>query len=107
MVDETVAQDKPTVEMAKNFFSEIKSEHTKKTREERKSLYCLIAMGIFLIIGFYKMLIYDDYTNAYVGGDAYNYIINGTYATAYFVLAGSSFIGSILFKILDFLKNGK
>ena len=25
--------------------------------------------------------------NAYVGGDAYNYIINGNYATAYFVLA--------------------
>ena len=25
--------------------------------------------------------------NAYVGGDAYNYIINGTYAAAYFVLA--------------------
>lgn len=24
--------------------------------------------------------------NAYVGGDAYNYIINGTYATSYFVL---------------------
>ncbi len=27
--------------------------------------------------------------NAYVGGDAYNYIINAGYATAYFVLAGA------------------
>ena len=26
-------------------------------------------------------------TNAYVGGDAYNYIINGNYVTAFFVLA--------------------
>lgn len=32
--------------------------------------------------------------NAYVGGDAYNYIINGNYATAYFVLAvGLALIG--------------
>ena len=28
-----------------------------------------------------------DLHNAYVGGDAYNYIINGNYATACFVLA--------------------
>ncbi|NLX83249.1 MAG: hypothetical protein GXZ04_05485 [Clostridiales bacterium] len=27
-------------------------------------------------------------TNVYVGGDAYNYIINGTYMTAFSVLAG-------------------
>lgn len=27
------------------------------------------------------------YTNAYVGGDAYNYIINGTHAAAFFVLS--------------------
>lgn len=27
-----------------------------------------------------------DYVNSYVGGDAYNYIINGTYFTAYAVL---------------------
>lgn len=42
-------------------------------------------------LGFYKMFIYEnsdyDCINAYVGGDAYNYIINSNYATAYFVLA--------------------
>lgn len=43
-----------------------------------------------------KMLTYNNSTysrtNAYVGGDAYNYIINGTYATSFFVLAGSFLI---------------
>lgn len=45
-------------------------------------------------IGFDKLLRYDngdrypyELHNAYVGGDAYNYIINGNYATAYFTLA--------------------
>ncbi len=33
-------------------------------------------------------------TNAYVGGDAYNYIINGTYFTGYLVLGSSSIICS-------------
>lgn len=33
--------------------------------------------------------------NAYVGGDAYNYIINGTYFTGYLTLGGSSLICSI------------
>jgi hypothetical protein len=34
--------------------------------------------------------------NAYVGGDAYNYIINGTYATAFFVLSmGFTVTGTI------------
>lgn len=43
--------------------------------------------------GWFHLTQYDsgDYypykmVNAYVGGDAYNYIINGTYATSYFVL---------------------
>ena len=31
--------------------------------------------------------LFSDPVNAYVGGDAYNYIINGTFATAYAVLA--------------------
>ena len=94
---------------AKEVLKGVKSFTVQRTKEDKLSLYCLIAMGIFLALGFFKMLIYDDYNeiNAYVGGDAYNFIINGTYATAYFVLAGSSFKGSILFKILDFLKNGK
>lgn len=35
--------------------------------------------------------------NAYVGGDAYNYIINGTYFTGYSVIAAATLIcGMIL-----------
>ena len=41
----------------------------------------------FLIIGFYKLLVYDEWTNKVVGGDAYNYIINSNIAIAYFVVA--------------------
>lgn len=47
--------------------------------------------AVFLAIGFYKLLVYDGNpfspVNAYVGGDAYNYIINSNLATAYFTLA--------------------
>jgi len=54
----------------------------------------IIVSAIFLILGFHKMFAYDGYrTNAYVGGDAYNYIINSNYATGYFVL--SMFFGMV------------
>lgn len=33
----------------------------------------------------------EDYINSYVGGDAYNYIINGTYFTAYAIM-GTGFL---------------
>ena len=33
--------------------------------------------------------------NAYVGGDAYNYIINGAYANAFFVLTAMFILSSI------------
>lgn len=52
----------------------------------------LILALLPLFLGFNKLLVYNNSTyrsvNAYVGGDAYNYIINGNYATAYFVLTG-------------------
>ena len=66
-----------------------------------------IIVGIILIgIGFYKYIVYEnnnseysylyddeeENVNAYVGGDAYNYIINGTYFTAYSILGVGSFI---------------
>lgn len=50
--------------------------------------------GVMLYKGYDKMTNYhnSEYStslnvNAYVGGDAYNYIINGNYATGFFVLA--------------------
>lgn len=35
--------------------------------------------------------------NAYVGGDAYNFIINGTYTTAFFTLAVGFIVSGTLF----------
>jgi hypothetical protein len=47
--------------------------------------------AIFLGIGFYKLWAYENSilspVNAYVEGDAYNYIINSNLATAYFTVA--------------------
>lgn len=42
--------------------------------------------------------------NAYVGGDAYNYIINGNYATAFFVLATLFTIAGFSCIALGYLK---
>ncbi|WP_213422619.1 hypothetical protein [Bhargavaea massiliensis] len=65
----------------------------------------------FAFRGFYKLLAYDngEYSdkavNAYVGGDAYNYIINGTHATAYFTLAGAFLITTVLLEVVYLLRN--
>ena len=64
----------------------------------------LLCIGfIFMIVAFYKKDVYEysEYSfikdkNAYVGGDAYNFIINGTYFTGYMVLAGSLYIMGII-----------
>ncbi len=90
----------------------------------KKVLFCLaavffIAFGVVTYRGYDKMTKYYNSgisslnKNAYVEGDAYNYIINGTYATAYFVL-GSGFLltsavcmtGGLLITAIDG-KNGK
>ena len=60
--------------------------------------------AVMLYKGYDKMTNYSnpEYSfmtthNAYVGGDAYNYIINGNYATGFFVLSGSFLITGTLF----------
>lgn len=65
---------------------------------------------IMLLIGVHKMTQYrnSEYSpsrnvNAYVGGDAYNYIINGNYATGFFVLSMGSMITGTLFVGLSFM----
>lgn len=62
-------------------------------------------------IGFYKMFAYDageSYyskpVNAYVGGDAYNFIINSNYAVAFFVLAVGLVIVGSTFVLVDAIK---
>lgn len=66
------------------------------------AILLFICAAIMLCIGFYKMNVYEtnEYSsrnskNAYVGGDAYNYIINANYATGFFVLGGFSALGAI------------
>ena len=71
-----------------------------------------IILGVVLLyIGFSKINKYEnpEYSweesiNAYVGGDAYNYIINGTYFTSYSVMGtGSLIIASIMGGITIYL----
>ena len=87
----------------------------KATTNTRDNVYKVLAFisfvisEIFLDVGFYKMWAYDDSSynpvNAYVGGDAYNYIINGTYATAFFVLTATFALMGIGFLILHTLRS--
>ena len=59
------------------------------------SILGFIGVIVSVSMGFYKMFVYEnednsyfgESINAYVGGDAYNYIINSSYAIGYFVLA--------------------
>lgn len=76
---------------------------------------CSLGCGIFTLIkGIDKMTNYynsENYpslnVNAYVGGDAYNYIINGTYATAFFVLTTMFVLAAIGLMILHYVSQGK
>ncbi|WP_226681955.1 hypothetical protein [Sutcliffiella horikoshii] len=67
----------------------------------------------FLIIGMHKLYVYkneeygEENLNAYVGGDAYNFIINTGYATAYFVLALIFVVIACTFLICNHLKTSK
>lgn len=62
-----------------------------------------VISGIFFILGLYVKHVYanSDYSyvtnrNAYVGGDAYNFIINGTYFAGYAVLTIGFLICAII-----------
>ncbi len=64
------------------------------------SLGLYITMSVFLYKGYDKITNYKNSNykqeNAYVGGDAYNYIINANYASGYFILAvGAGIIGTM------------
>lgn len=72
--------------------NEINSNNLEKKMWDSKVVTSFIVAFIFVCIGFYKLFVYKnsdlgEKTNAYVGGDAYNYIINSTMGTAYFVLS--------------------
>ena len=67
------------------------------------TIVLLVVGSVFLVNAINKKNNYynSDYSsrsvNAYVGGDAYNYIINAGYFTGYAVLAGSCYILSGMF----------
>lgn len=75
----------------------------------KKAIACLLVLAIILFAfawyfysqGRDKVTNYynSDYSslskNAYVGGDAYNYIINGNYSTGYYVLSMGFFLSAV------------
>ncbi len=72
------------------------------------SIGLFLASVIPLGMGLYKMFAYEnpelaylEKVNAYVGGDAYNYIINSNLAIAYFVLFGVLFISGVILVAAD------
>lgn len=76
---------------------------------------CSLVCGCFTLYkGIDKMTNYynsENYPslnkNAYVGGDAYNYIINGNYATAFFVLTTMFVLVAIGLMILHYVSKNK
>jgi hypothetical protein len=85
-------------------------KHQPKEKKDVKPKLLIFASAVFFIIsivnysnGFDKMNNYFNDSrfpslsiNAYVGGDAYNYIINANYFVGYSVIATGSLICSIL-----------
>ena len=64
----------------------------------------MIYIGHDKLTNYYSSTTYSSLNkNAYVGGDAYNYIINGTHATSFFVLATMSAIIAVSFIIIGYL----
>lgn len=55
------------------------------------SVISFLVAIVLIFFGLDKLLNYSNndykYYNAYVGGDAYNFIINGNYANGFFILA--------------------
>lgn len=74
-----------------------------------RQFFILVAVIFWVVSGVFFYKAYDVKTNyynsedfyslnenAYVGGDAYNYIINGTYFTGYSVIASAFLVSGIL-----------
>lgn len=87
-----------------------------ENNERKFSVWCVLSILSFLggAFCFYKGIdkmvnycnseySYIEPVNAYVGGDAYNYIINGTYSTAFFVLTAMFVLTGVGFIIIHYL----
>jgi len=101
-------------------------EYTKQTIKKTGGVMYIISAFLYLVssifvgIGFNKLFVYenselfdeakniDELKNVYVGGDAYNYIINANYANAYFMLGiGIAIIATIFLCTKLFLEQQK
>lgn len=102
--------DQPTV------CEENHNELSAASAAQKLSVWCWLAIaslacGCFTLYkGIDKMMRYNDGdhypyepVNAYVGGDAYNYIINGNYATAFFVLTAMFVLAAVGLMIVHYL----
>lgn len=90
-------------------------ETTMKTENQLGKWRCLSILSLLCgCFTFYKgidrMVNYHnpeysikDRVNVYVGGDAYNYIINGTHATAFFVLTTMFVLAAIGLLIIHYV----
>lgn len=86
-------------------------------KDKTNKILTILAIGFFIVSvvmlskGINKMTVYNysEYSyvseNAYVGGDAYNYIINGTYSTSFFVLFSGFFIGGMICVVTAVIRN--
>lgn len=91
-----------------------KSKNSVKARSFKGfAIVFFIVSALTLALGLFKMFSYEnhqsyrysddmgehhrsDNINAYVGGDAYNYIINGNYATGFFVISMGTLISGVI-----------
>lgn len=126
ILDESFSEPKEVVDISQK---SVMNRETTKVNEkdnfetknlERNRVWAWLSGIMFLVSliplykGYDKMTNYyssDTYyslnKNAYVGGDAYNYIINASYATAFFVLfVGTALLG-IGFLIVYYLSDKK
>lgn len=102
---ETIDVMPKTFKSTESFTPRSVSNSIKACKIMKSITVIFLCIGIFFVCrGFYKKNSYSNpdsdsaysystqYTNSYVGGDAYNYIINGTYFTGYVVLGMGSLI---------------
>ena len=74
-----------------------------KRTASKFTVWCWLYKGIDKMTNYYNSEYSSKLVNAYVGGDAYNYIINGTYATAFFVLTAMFALAAVGFIIIHYL----
>ena len=81
---------------------------------KRASYCCFVIVAILVIVGgiffnkgfdkknnYYSSTTYTDLNqNAYVGGDAYNYIINSEYFVGYITIGSAAFVCGTIFAML-------